>query len=72
MLDMDKEDFFEEWKKDWEERKEEFNSYQAELFRRIMGRKTRKRGLRSVENVGKAENGTLTYRVTPAAKPFRR
>nr|QNO50901.1 hypothetical protein LELLBOIK_00016 [Methanosarcinales archaeon ANME-1 ERB6] len=36
---MKREDFFEEWKEDWEERKEEFHTNQAELFRHIRDRK---------------------------------
>ena len=36
---MKKEEFFEEWKEDWEERKEEFHTNQAELFRQIRDRK---------------------------------
>jgi hypothetical protein len=37
---MKEEDFFEDWKGDWEERKEEFHTNQAELFRRIRDRCT--------------------------------
>ena len=36
---MKKEEFFEEWKGDWKERKEEFHTNQAELFRHIRDRK---------------------------------
>ena len=36
---MEKEEFFEGWKEDWEERKEEFHTNQAELFRQIRDRK---------------------------------
>lgn len=36
---MEKEEFFEKWKKDWEERKMEFHTNQAKLFREIRGRK---------------------------------
>ncbi len=36
---MKKEEFFDEWKGDWEERKEEFHTNQAELFRHIRDRK---------------------------------
>ena len=36
---MKKEEFFDEWKGDWKERKEEFHTNQAELFRHIMDRK---------------------------------
>ena len=32
---MKKEEFFGEWKGDWNERKEEFHTNQAELFRHI-------------------------------------
>ncbi|MCK4736581.1 MAG: hypothetical protein KAT65_29275 [Methanophagales archaeon] len=32
---MKKEDFFEEWKGDWKERKVKFQTNQAELFRHI-------------------------------------
>ena len=36
---MKKEEFFGEWKGDWNERKEEFHTNQAELFRHIRDRK---------------------------------
>ena len=36
---MKEEEFFEDWKGDWEGRKEEFHTNQAELFRRIRDRK---------------------------------
>ncbi len=39
MIGMGKKDFFEGWKKDWEERKEELDTDQAELFRKIRDRK---------------------------------
>ncbi|KXB06184.1 hypothetical protein AKJ51_04085 [candidate division MSBL1 archaeon SCGC-AAA382A20] len=36
---MGKKDFFEDWKKDWKERKEKFDTNQAELFRKIRDRR---------------------------------
>lgn len=37
--EMEKKEFFEKWKKDWEGRKGEFHIDQAELFRGIRDRK---------------------------------
>ena len=36
---MEKKEFFEKWKKDWEVRKGEFHTDQTELFRGIRDRK---------------------------------
>lgn len=39
MVEMNKEDFFENWKKDWKDRKEDFDTDQAKVFRKIKDRK---------------------------------
>ena len=53
-----KKDLFEEWKGDWKERKEEFHTNQAELFRQIRDRKNLEIRLER-----RRANGDITVRV---------
>lgn len=66
MIGMNKEESFEEWKKDWKERKEEFNSDQAELFRKIRDRKNLEKRLeRRMEKVVKKMAEGISEEVYP-------
>ena len=63
---MKREDFFEEWKEDWEGRKEEFHTNQAELFRHIRDRKNLEIRLeRRMEKIMKELSRSISEEVYP-------
>ncbi|KXB05658.1 hypothetical protein AKJ50_00330 [candidate division MSBL1 archaeon SCGC-AAA382A13] len=63
---MDKKDFFEDWKKDWEERKKELDTDQAEFFRKIRDRKNLEKRLeRRMEKVIKEMAEGISEEVYP-------
>jgi hypothetical protein len=63
---MKKEEFFEEWKGDWKERKEEFHTNQAELFRHIRARKNLEIRLeRRIEKIMKELSRSISEEVYP-------
>ena len=63
---MKKEDFFEEWKGDWKEKKEEFHTNQAELFRHIRDRKNLEIRLeRRMEKIMKELSRSISEEVYP-------
>ncbi len=63
---MEKKEFFEEWKEDWEKRKEEFHTNQAELFRHIRDRKNLEIRLeRRMERVMKELSRSISQEVYP-------
>ena len=63
---MEKEDFFEEWKGDWKEKKENFHTNQAELFRHIRDRKNLEIRLeRRMEKIMKELSRSISEEVYP-------
>ena len=63
---MEKKEFFERWKKDWENRKEEFHTDQAELFRGIRSRKNLEIRLeRRMEKIMKELSRSISEEVYP-------
>jgi hypothetical protein len=63
---MKEEEFFEDWKGDWEGRKEEFHTNQAELFRRIRDRKNLEIRLeRRMERIMKELSRSISEEVYP-------
>ncbi len=63
---MEEEDFFEDWKGDWKEKKEDFHTNQAELFRHIRDRKNLEIRLeRRMEKVMKELSRSISEEVYP-------
>lgn len=63
---MKKKEFFARWKEDWENRKEDFSSRQAELFREIRDRQNLEIRLeRRMEKVMKELSRSVAEEVYP-------
>ncbi len=63
---MKEEDFFEEWKRDWKDRTEDFHTNQAELFRHIRDRKNLEIRLeRRMEKIMKELSRSISEEVYP-------
>ena len=64
--EMEKEEFFKEWKKDWRERRGEFHTNQAELLREIRSRKNLEIRLeRRMEEIMKKLSRSISEEVYP-------